>query len=408
MYEGTLDLIANLSPIFLKVIVSGFVMYEFIQELYRRKTDNIERVKEIHDMNPKPKKNEIDYLSMCIKEQTHRQTILKLQCMIACNQRHEEGKKEEEINVINLQQILDKDDFRLTAKTAQKMDVYEIIFESHQVEYRTYEKLSKTLDALIKESYYDMKKHDDSIHAKEMEDYEKVLKECDELTSEYDYINNLEKICAIYSTAITLIVTKLKDAVSEYPKILDHLQQSVILTTVKDQHVVINNPYKRQSLLGMLQILKDNYVRVDVVRFQQKLLDLLNSRLGEDKMDNPTAGIQELDRNLEMWNSMEMHKYFTEDIFWTVVLLRKYDINSQLYKSALAHVVEYIHEQTSEDDLLHTIRHHRLQYPGKPILSNLVSWLKVVYTVKSDVFSRDATHMQNMVMQKTIVDKNDD
>ncbi len=203
-------------------------------------------------------------------------------------------------------------------------------------------------------------------------------------------------------------MTKLKDAVSEYPKILDHLQQSVILTTVKDQHVVINNPYKRQSLLGMLQILKDNYVRVDVVRFQQKLLDLLNSRLGEDKMDNPTAGIQELDRNLEMWNSMEMHKYFTEDIFWTVVLLRKYDINSQLYKSALAHVVEYIHEQTSEDDLLHTIRHQRLQYPGKPILSNLVSWLKVVYTVKSDVFSRDATHMQNMVLQKTIVDKNDD
>jgi len=161
------------------------------------------------------------------------------------------------------------------------------------------------------------------------------------------------------------------------------LQQTVNLPTAGDGEQVISNPYDNNSLLGMLQILKDNYVQLNLVTFKAKLIEILNSKLQPHEMHDPEIGIQCIERKLQEWNSQNMSQYFTQDIFWTVCFLRQYDTHCDLYKKSLEHVVQFIHKQSSEHALLIGTSTSTMLYPGKPIFSNLIDWIKSVYILTS-------------------------
>lgn len=197
-------------------------------------------------------------------------------------------------------------------------------------------------------------------------------------------LETIKQINIAFSTAITLIVEKLKNAVKSYPEIVAKLHGTVKLAQTPD---VLHDPYNSSSLTGMLEIMRSEFVKASLVMFKHKLLEVMNLRLNKDQMDgDPNHGIQSIQRHINAWKSMQLFKYLTEDIFWVVVFLRQYSPESEIYQRGIERTMEYIHRvQTGELGLRNT----NLLHPGMPILSDLFEWLNRVYAQSIDYTSQN-------------------
>lgn len=187
-----------------------------------------------------------------------------------------------------------------------------------------------------------------------------------------------------FTTAITMIVGKLKSAVAPYPEILSKLHSTVQLSNGDDDHNgdVLSNPYHDNNLAGMLENLRIAFVEANIVTFKNKLMDALNFRLPNNQIDDAQHGIQSLTQRIYVWKSMQLFQYLTEDIFWTVHFLRMYPSDSEIYKEALRVSMDYIHKVHIEKKEIPN--EAALLYPGMPILSHLVTWLTKVYAPSKD------------------------
>ncbi len=207
-----------------------------------------------------------------------------------------------------------------------------------------------------------------------------------------------------FTTAITMIVGKLKSAVANYPEIISRLQSTVQLQNMDDDQIgeVIHNPYHDNNLAGMLENLRVAFVEANIVTFKNKLMEALNFRLPKDQMEDPQYGIQSLNQRIYVWKSMQLFQYLTEDIFWTVHFLRMYPPDSEIYKEALRVSMDYIHKvHVEKKDIPNEAA---LIHPGMPILSHLVTWITKVYAPtknfsngrrRGDYNNRGSTSQQN-------------
>lgn len=215
-------------------------------------------------------------------------------------------------------------------------------------------------------------------HVKKYTDYQLELTETkDQIAKKKTVMRDLSVLSNIHnalSTGIVLIVGKLKSAVRSYQEIVSKLQCRVIIQETGD---VVENPYETNSLTGMLEILKNEYVKANLVQFKHRLLDVLNFRLTKNQMDgNPFYGIQAITQKINVWKSMGLFAYLNEDIFWTVCFLRMYDNTSDIYQKALAHSMEFIYRMENED----IGRSTNLLYQDMPIFTDLFEWINKVYT----------------------------
>ncbi len=177
------------------------------------------------------------------------------------------------------------------------------------------------------------------------------------------------------------ITTKLKSAVEKYPEIVNKMNQTVILN-IGGRDIVIKNPYVECSLTGMIQVLRNEYVKLNLVTFKSKLMDIMNSKLPRNQMDNPEFGVTMISQHYNSWNSQGMGKYFTPDMFWTVNFLRQYDQECEVYNECLERVLYFLHNQSNETSEHRVPDVAGMLYPGMPIFSDLMTWLKEYYMPK--------------------------
>lgn len=98
-------------------------------------------------------------------------------------------------------------------------------------------------------------------------------------------------------------------------------------------------------------MLRSDYVQY-LVQFKHKLLEVLNFKLSKQQMEgSPIYGIQAITRLINIWKSMDLFSYLTEDIFWVVVFLRMYNPQTELYQKAVQHSMEFIHRMENNEDV---------------------------------------------------------
>jgi len=201
------------------------------------------------------------------------------------------------------------------------------------------------------------------------------------LKNEVDGITKFSVMINALTTGISLMATKLKHAVEKFPEIVNKMNQTVILT-IGGRDVVIKNPYVECSLTGMIQVLRNEYMKLNLVTFKSKLMEIMNTKLLRNQMDNPEYGMNMISQYYNAWNSQGMGKYFTPDMFWTVNFLRQYDQDCELYNECLERVLYFIHSQSTELIVHHGLTDVGMLYPGMPIFSDLMTWLKQYYMPK--------------------------
>ena len=224
--------------------------------------------------------------------------------------------------------------------------------------------------------------------------YRRFLIECDEQIDKNEKIRLLKEeqmtlrkaaqsltvithVNIAYSTAITLITAKIKRAFQLYEDIKAKLRSTVQLNNHgAEPGEVIVNPLDNSNLAGILENLRLAYADANLVAFKHKLMEVLNYKVPKEKMDDPMFAIQAITQKMQLWQSMKLFQYLTEDIFWTVVYLRAHDISSTFYNEALQVSMEYIYKIETQKEAIP--QDQALLHPNMPIFSHLKTWVTKV------------------------------
>ena len=222
---------------------------------------------------------------------------------------------------------------------------YEKYFDKPSSLYDKYlgdvEIIKQTIESQMHQDYFNHIQE----HQKEMNKINQLKENLSNKKNIVQDLTVLSNIHIAFSTAIMLIVGKVKQSVRNYPEIVSKLQCRVILS---ETNQVVENPFEKNSLSGLMEILRSEFVKANLVQFKHKLLDVLNFRLSKTQMEgSPFHGVQAITQKINVWKSMNLFSYLNEDIFWTVSYLRMYNTDTEIYQKALSHSMEFIHRVTT-------------------------------------------------------------
>lgn len=180
----------------------------------------------------------------------------------------------------------------------------------------------------------EMDKHEKYLSAKDRYDKESERGKR-QIAKQTAFLTILEGI----RTAMSLIVSKIRAAVKDHDKVKQKLTSMVVLPLTGE---TIMNAYENGSLAGLHAILKSEYAKPTLVRFNADLQSTMKLSISsEDVTKNPSKAVQLTDDALATWLSMDYWEYMTPDIFWTNILLMSIP-SSPFQTDCVKEVQEYI------------------------------------------------------------------
>lgn len=177
------------------------------------------------------------------------------------------------------------------------------------------------------------------------------------------------EVCASgLHTALGSMLTKIKDAVRDAPEVAMKLRGFVRIGTNGPR---VNNPLGNNNVTGLYYLLRKEYHKPSLGLFTSMLLDIMGSELSMDQFrTKPNQGLIDVQRSMYRWNKMSMWTFMSEDIFWTVVLLKRYPPQCDLREKAVMQVLNFIKEMEDKGK----------PYSGSmPIYNYISEWVQEVY-----------------------------
>jgi hypothetical protein len=172
----------------------------------------------------------------------------------------------------------------------------------------------------------------------------------------------LEAVSTAINTAMSMIVTKIKAAVFDYPVIRTKLQQRFELPSGE----ILIDPYTSDDLTGIYGLLVKEYGKATLILFCNMLMDLLNYHLPETAKDRPEIAVNEINRQLKSWEQLNLFDYMDKDKLFTISLLKSFPQNSEARVKGVMEVFHYVHKCEKNEVVPST---------DMPIYNYLTSWL---------------------------------
>ena len=235
-------------------------------------------------------------------------------------------------------------------------------------------KIKKIVQTKVNHEYFSAMENVQA-QAKLVEEQKEIGRRMSQLTKKLQTLTHVQRA---FCTTATLIANKIKNAVRGHTTLISKLQGTVQfhIDNISDP---ISNPFDKTHLAGMREILRVEFAAANLVTFKQSLLKLLNHRVSHEQLaKDPLEGVASTINSLNMWKSAKLFSFLTEDIFWTVVFLRQYPAQSNLYQKALEHSMERI--RTISDNPLTEDQLRTLLYPNMPIFTSIMEWVTKIYS----------------------------
>jgi hypothetical protein len=161
------------------------------------------------------------------------------------------------------------------------------------------------------------------------------------------------KIASIYyqiiiglSTAIGEILSKVYQAVKDYPEVRERLSWRCPLSNQPG----LNDPLNQGNLCGVYYLLHTQYNSATLSGFCNQLLEIMSLRLSEyDSTHNIMKGPEIMDKQINLWQQMKYYEFMTRDYFFTVMLLHMYtgDERVRFIMETLRYIEDHQHEITT-------------------------------------------------------------
>ena len=186
----------------------------------------------------------------------------------------------------------------------------------------------------------------------------------------------IESVATAVNTAISIIITKIKASVTDYPNIKIKLQQRVILPTGE----VLVDPYTSENLTGIYYILSKEFGKATLILFCNMLMDLLNYNLVDTNKDRPELAVNEVNRQLKAWDQLDLFSYMDKDKLFTISLLKSFPQNSEVRIKGIMTVFDYIQLCEQQPELMNS-------FTDMPIYNHLTTWITEKF-IKAREFGR--------------------
>jgi hypothetical protein len=173
------------------------------------------------------------------------------------------------------------------------------------------------------------------------------------------------------------ITGKIKSAARESVAIVDKLKMTTTLDTTGE---VILDPYGTSNLSGIVQCLYNSYSKPSFVVFSRKLLELISdSEKLEVCTKTPMVAVGHIQDKLKQWRQLDLWKFMTLDIMFTVSFVRALHIKSDLRSKASYHMSEYIAKHKNDD-----IDGVEFDDNSMPMFDDMCAWIQDVYKESKD------------------------
>ena len=156
----------------------------------------------------------------------------------------------------------------------------------------------------------------------------------------------LENILTGYKDAMIQLVTKVKNAVKNYPAI-----EKLLTTTVVINAVRVNNPLETNSLPGIVASLNIEYRKKTFASFANYLQDLLSWKASEEKSQNaPWECYTEIESIYAEWRENKLFQHMTEDQLFSAAFLHGLDSKTPFRKELIQEVNKFIRNKLMSEE----------------------------------------------------------
>ena len=143
-------------------------------------------------------------------------------------------------------------------------------------------------------------------------------------------------IQALISSAV-VIVSKIKRAVKNYPKIVKKLKGAIIVGEKR-----ITDPYSSDNLSGIYAKLRDEYGSNSIVSFSTSLVSMLSKKTSfEDIKCDPMTPIIYAEAYMKEWEQRDLFKMMTPDMFFSAIVMNMIPPKSELYKNVTTEFLKH-------------------------------------------------------------------
>lgn len=150
-----------------------------------------------------------------------------------------------------------------------------------------------------------------------------------DLVSEKEKLVVLEIVVQALISAGVIIVSKIKRALKDYPKIIKKLKGSV---NVGDKR--ITDPYASDNLSGLCAKLHAEYGSNSIVSFSTSLVSMLRKKASNDEiLADPMTPIIFAEAYMKEWEQRGLFGMMTPDIFFSAMTLNMIPSHSELYRN---------------------------------------------------------------------------
>lgn len=170
-----------------------------------------------------------------------------------------------------------------------------------------------------------------------------------EIVSDKEKLVVLEIVVQALISAGVIIVSKIKRALKDYPKIVKKMKGSV---SVGDKR--ITDPYSSDNLSGLYAKLHDEYGSNSIVSFSSSLVGMLRKKASNDEIRaDPMTPIMYAEAYMKEWEQRDLFKMMTPDIFFSAITMNMIPSNTELYRNVttefLKHQKELLKNPASDE-----------------------------------------------------------
>lgn len=301
---------------------------------------------------------------------------------LAASKQRDNGELDEEIQEFVLLEVMiyvkpekefyeaeAKDQFRL-AKEVLKMDQNSLHAEDA-------EKLS---EAEIHEKHAELKsiakEEAEKKYFKELKQYVIKVEKQNEAKAKLSGLrkkqqrnNVMDAVFQALIAAKTAISKKVKEAVKEYPLLIEKLNERIAV-----RGSLVKDAYNTDNLTGMYGILKNTYGKATLISVNRWLLDSMSMSASMDTLkEKPEHGLNVVLECLKEEEQIKIWEYMTKDMFFTALLLRIYQPSQTLYADIAREAMKFLQQdQVGVNDEL------TVEEKSMPIFSHLNHYIKDV------------------------------
>lgn len=169
------------------------------------------------------------------------------------------------------------------------------------------------------------------------------------MVSDKEKLVVLEIVVQALISASVVIVSKIKRALKDYPKIVKKLKGSVSVGEKR-----ITDPYSSDNLSGLYAKLHDEYGSNSIVSFSTSLVGMLRKKASADEIKaDPMTPIIYAEAYMKEWEQRDLFKMMTPDIFFSAITMNMIPSNSELYRTLttefLKHQKDLLKSKSSDE-----------------------------------------------------------